>query len=275
MKEIDDLLEDDLFLEDPSEDPKKLEGEPEPIDDFDYFEENDDNEKPSDLISSLLKEKGIVNNKITIIDENDEEKEVDFFSLPLEEQLQIISDTTDNSTDNLKLEDEERKFLSELRKSNTTLESFLESYKDDILKNNIVNSSYEIDDYSDEELFLMDLKTKFDLTDEELSAELDKELEKKDIFDKKVKKLRDEYKQLEDDYKRQQEQAFNTEKEEKYNKFVDTMVNVAIQNTDLYGIELEDSEKNEVLSFILELDDKGTSEFYKNLNDPKKLYEAA
>jgi hypothetical protein len=53
------------------------------------------------------------------------------------------------------------------------------------------------------------------------------------------------------------------------------MVNVALETPEFYGIELEDDEKNEVLSFLLDLDDNGTSTFYKTLNDPKKLYEAA
>ena len=53
------------------------------------------------------------------------------------------------------------------------------------------------------------------------------------------------------------------------------MVNVATKTSEYYGIELEDSEKNEVLSFILDLDENGTSNFYKTLNNPSKLYEAA
>ena len=38
---------------------------------------------------------------------------------------------------------------------------------------------------------------------------------------------------------------------------------------------LEDDEKNEVLSFLLDQDENGASQFYKTLSDPNKLYEAA
>ena len=53
------------------------------------------------------------------------------------------------------------------------------------------------------------------------------------------------------------------------------MVNIAVETPEFYGIELEDEEKNEVLSFLLDIDESGVSEFSKTLNDPKKLYEAA
>ena len=53
------------------------------------------------------------------------------------------------------------------------------------------------------------------------------------------------------------------------------MVDVATKTSEFHGIELEDNEKNEVLSFILDLDENGTSNFYKTLNNPTKLYEAA
>ena len=41
------------------------------------------------------------------------------------------------------------------------------------------------------------------------------------------------------------------------------MVDVATKTSEFHGIELEDNEKNEVLSFILDLDENGTSNFYK------------
>lgn len=88
-------------------------------------------------------------------------------------------------------------------------------------------------------------------------------------------KTREEYKQLEDAYKKEQQDNYNKDRQDRYNTFVDQMVQVATQSNDLYGIELEDSEKNEVLSFLLELDDSGVSNFYKQLQDPNKLYEAA
>ena len=104
---------------------------------------------------------------------------------------------------------------------------------------------------------------------EELTKELEKELQDEELFKKKVAKIRDEYKQYEDQYKEEQQKEFDKQKEEEYGQFVDTMVDVAVKTPEFHGIELEDDEKNEVLSFLLELDDEGSTEFYKNLKMKK------
>ena len=132
-----------------------------------------------------------------------------------------------------------------------------------------------IDAYDDQELYVLDSKQKFDLTDEELAKKLEYELQDEALFKKQVDTLRAEYKQLEDQYNEAQKQEAEDLKEEQFNQFSETMVNVALQTPEFYGIELDDDEKNEVLSQILDLDENGTSEFYKSLNDPKKLYELA
>ena len=152
----------------------------------------------------------------------------------------------------------------------------VDEFKEEILKDvTSVTENYEIDNYDDQELYLLDLKNKYELTDEELTKELEKELQDPDLFNKKITKLRAEYKQLEDAYKAEELQKVESKKTEEYNAFVDKMVDVAVKTNDLYGVELDNDEKNEVLSFLLEPDDKGVSEFYKTLNDPAKMYEAA
>lgn len=224
------------------------------------------------ILSDLLKAKGIDGTKIILIDENDKEQEVDFFSLTKEEQLEILNDNTEPA-----LNKSEQDLINYLRTNNITLEDYFTNLKDTIVSevSKPAEITYDIDAYDDQELFLLDLKAKFDLSDEELTSELEKELQNEAIFNKKVTKLREEYKKLEDDYKQEQEAEFNRQRDDQYNQFVDTMVDTAVKTSDLHGIELEDDEKNEVLSFLLDLDDSGTSNFYKSLNDPQKLYEAA
>ena len=55
-------------------------------------------------------------------------------------------------------------------KNNLDFDSFLELYKNSIMEElgATQEDSYEIDAYDDRELFLLDLKNKYDLTDEEL-----------------------------------------------------------------------------------------------------------
>lgn len=253
-----------------------------PSNDFDEkFEENffgEPEKGEGDLVTELLKLRGITNNSIKLIGDDNEEKEVNFYDLPREEQLQILLDNNkDEEEDNdLGLSDDEAELLNYLRENKLTVNQYLDLHKQDILKDiQNPNQVYEIDSYDDEELFLLDLKSKFDLSEEELAKELEKELKDKELFTKKVSKLRTDYKGLEDAYKQQQEAEFNAQREEQYNTFVDSMVDVAINNSELYGFELEDDDKDNVLSFILDLDDNGTSEFYKALNNPVNLYKAA
>ena len=113
------------------------------------------------------------------------------------------------------------------------------------------------------------------MSDDELKKELEKELQDETLFKKKTDVLRKEYKALEDQYKEAQQLESIKQREEEYNQFSERMVDVAVNTPDFYGIELEDDEKNEVLSFLLDQDENGTSQFYKTLADPNKLYEAA
>lgn len=227
------------------------------------------------VVDKLLESKGLVDKKVTILNENNEEEEVDFYTLSHEEQAAVLKSLEDTGQIIENFEGSE--LIHYLEENNMTLEQFLDNYKQAVLSEVSSNEieSYEIDAYDDEELYMLDLKNKFDLTDEELIKELEKELQDSDLFKRKADKLREEYKQLEDQYKETQRHEFERQQQEQYDTFAQQMVDVAIKTPEFYGIELEDDEKNEVLSFLLDLDDNGTSDFYKSLNNPNKLYEAA
>ena len=270
MVNLDNVFDDDLDLG------PELDSVPEPdkgeeLDDLIFDVVKDEPNTPS-IIDELLAAKGIKDAKIQILNDKNETEEVDFYSLSKEEQLEIL-----NSHDVPELAEYETQFLETLRANNISIDEFLERYKDTIINelSNTTEPTYEIDNYDDQELFLLDLKNKFDLTDEELTVELEKELQNEDLFKKKVSKIREEYKKLEEDYKAEKEAEFNKQREQEYETFANSMVEIAVNTPELYGIELEDEEKNEVLSYLLDIDDSGTSNFYKSLNDPKKLYEMA
>jgi len=270
MFELDDVFDDDLQLEDSQ--PIVPEPDQGKDDDDFIFEPVKEPSKTSSILDDFLATKGIKDSKIQILNDKNETEEVDFYSLSKEEQLEIL-----NSHDIPELAENETQFLETLRSNNITIDEFLEKYKDTIINELSKNTetTYEIDNYDDQELFLLDLKNKFELTDEELTAELEKELQNEDIFKKKVSRLREEYKKLEEDYKAEREAEFSKQREEEYEQFANSMVDIAVKTPELYGIELDDNEKNEVLSFLLDLDENGVSNFYKELNNPQKLYEAA
>lgn len=275
MDELENVFEDDLELDAVEPDA------PVPDDaiysnDENIFEPTSENNGQEELsiIDEFLALNGISNGTIKFIDDDNKETEKNFYELTKEEQLEVLNSFMQNPE---QPDTAEQQFLEYLKSNNLSVNDFLTQYKDEVVKELTAQyePNYEIDAYDDEELFLLDLKSKYDLTDEELKAELEKELQNDVLFKKKVDSLRSEYKKLEDQYKETQQAEFNKQREEEYNKFADTIVDVAIKNSDFYGIELEDSEKNEVLSFLLDLDDNGTSEFYKELNKPDRLYEAA
>lgn len=233
--------------------------------------------KEDSIISDILTSKGIVNNTIKIIDENNVESEVNFYDLPKEEQLEILMSSEENVKEEI-LDENEIQFINYLRTENVSLDDFLESYKQSILAEvqaAAPAATYDIDNYTDEELFLLDLQTKFELTDEELQIELRKELDNPDLFTKKTAKLRTDYKLLEDQYKETLALEAANKRDEDYNKFSDSMLNIATTIDNFHGIYLEDDEKNETLAYLLTLDETGVSQFAKDINDPQKLYEAA
>lgn len=244
--------------------------------DFNFF--NDDSnadEAVNPLLTELLKTKGINKPEITIIDEDGTEQTVPFNKLSLEEQLEILTSTENTDAD--ELDTSEIDLINQLREKNWTVEDFLENYKQSILASldTQIEENYDIDAYDDQELFVLDLKNKYDLTDEELLKELEKELLDEPLFKKKVDILRAEYKNLEDSHKEAQRLEDEENKIAEFQRFEEAMVNIAVETPEFYGIELEDSEKDEVLSFLLDADESGESKFYQTLNDPRKLYEAA
>ena len=273
MAEFDDTIYDDLNLDefsDPIEKQEPITTEDDIFSSHQLISESNTNS----VLDHLLKDKGIIDGKIKIIDEDNKETEINFSDLTIEEQLQILKDDVDSKYE---LDDSEISLINRIREEKTTVDGFLEKYKQEIIDSvkETTSQNYEIDAYDDSELFLLDLKNKYNLTEEELAKELEKELKDETLFKKKVDILRAEYKQLEDQEKENRRIEFEEKQKQEFEEFAQQMVDIAIATPEFYGIELEDDEKNEVLSFLLDIDEHGDSEFHKALTDPKKLYEAA
>lgn len=278
MNELEDIFDEEVLSDIPDQETQVTVDIP--SDDHDDFfgDKTSSENSETSILDDYLKSLGIENAKISVLDENDEEQEISFYDLTKEEQLEILKAAEpEQEIPDHDLDESEIELLNQIRESQLSVEEFLEAYKASIIDEIGQGAApeYSIDSYDDQELYLLDLKQKFDLTDEELAKKLEYELQDEVLFKKQVDTLRAEYKQLEDQYNEAQKQEAEDLKEEQFNQFSETMVNVALQTPEFYGIELDDDEKNEVLSQILDLDENGTSEFYKSLNDPKKLYELA
>lgn len=275
MSYADDL--DDIFGEvtTPPKDVVKLENLQTPDEDLDnFFEDTPDSnvQKPADggLVQELLKAYGI-KDKIKIQDEEGNEEEVDFASLPIADQLQIIG--PQNTASDVELDDEEIELLNVIRENNISPTDYVNAIRENaiaeyIKSNGGQTTQYQIDSYGDNELFFLDLKNRFDLTEDELQAELEKELTNPEAFKKKMDKLRSIYKASEDEQKTLAEAK-------ELEDFTNVITTVASKNKEFHGIELENAEVAQTLDYILNFDESGVSKLAKDLNDPSKLYEIA
>lgn len=282
---------DNLLEPDDSDTKTNLEGDTNPDNQNDPTPEpipNDTNSDPEpkdkdlDVFSEFLKGRGLRDGKTLIYqDEEGNEQEVDFNTLDREEQLNILNELAKPD-----LTEDEVHTIEYLRNNNLTIQDVVEYYsqkavQDYINQNGSVNKAYSVDDYSDEELYIADLKSKFEgMTEEEIQADLDLAKSNEDLFKKKVETIRNQYKAQEDkaveDAQRAQEEQYNAFKstlEEQLVNFNEISLDYQDEKSD--SLQIEDHDKQEIFSYILDQDENGASQFFKDLNDPQVLVELA
>ena len=232
-----------------------------------------------DIITTLLKDKGINPEAIKFENEAGEIEEKSFNELSREEQLQILN--YDESDDDFGLAEDEVSLINELRASNLSADEYkkyiaqqaIQEYLDSNQEDTPV---YEIDSIPDDELYLIDLKAKVpELTEEDASAELELAKQNEALYQKKVQGIRNEYKKKEELLAQQEEEEQRLAAEKAAQEFEDTIV-AAIQENDTIdlgesSLTLSEDDMNEIASFILDSDVAGVRHIAKALNDPKTL----
>jgi hypothetical protein len=146
----------------------------------------------------------------------------------------------------------------------------------------VKQKEYKIDDYTDDELYISDMKLKYpDFTDEELNERLESAKVNEELFKKEVDALRAYYKeQEENDAKEAEEQA-----KQEYENLQNSLLTAASRFTEVKfdiedaedpgGFEIEDSDRQRALAYLLAVDKDGQSQFDKDLSDPNALFELA
>lgn len=288
---LEDLYSEDLLDDDPVDQPK--EG---PDNDDDNQSNQDDepsntntddntDDDTDDAITAYLKSKGIDPNSVKMQNDEGETEEVRFSDLSKEEQLQILNYNPQDKEDPYLMEDEEQ-LLGILRSNNMSVKDYLNAYRNHVIDeyqkalNAQIEPTYSIDDYSDEELFIADLKSKIpDLTEEDAAAALETEKQNQDLFDKKMAGIRSMYKQREDSLREYQEQQQQAAAQQQAAQFEQIIVDTIQQNNNIdlgdTSLELSEDDMNEIASFILDSDAAGVRHIAKALNDPKMLVEMA
>ena len=265
QKEGDDLFDNEPDPDDPDFDEPERDENDEPI-----FKEKESNLDP--VITTILSQKGFTNpDKIKIINEDGAEELVTFESLSDEEKLSILS------APDFELDESEIEAINFLRSNNTTLEDIIKHREQEAVKAALAQQDeFTVDAISDEELFVADLKSRYpNLTDEELANELDREMGNDALFRKKADTIREQYKQMEQLDKEERSRQAELEAEQEYEKLSSELLEVAQGVEDMYSLELEDQDKDDVLRCLLEKDAQGQSKFIKLLEDPKMLFRLA
>ena len=167
---------------------------------------------------------------------------------------------------------------------NQVVDYFSRKAVDDYLAQNpdqVHQKTYEIDDYTDDELYLSALKMQYpNFTDEELTSKLETAKSNETLFKKEVGALREEFKKEEE----AQIEAQKQQEQQAYDDLVGNLKNVlgnfnevALDSTDPESdvLEIEDSDKDLVLAYLLNQDTDGKSQLVKDLENPATLIELA
>lgn len=241
--------------------------------DDDYSEPVRHAETPEDYLTQLLKSRGVDRERVRIENEDGEIEEWKFDDLDDETKFGILSQSNDM------LSDDEITAVNFLRQNRMNLQDFVEYQRQQAIKEYLEQNStpqYTVDQVSDDDLFRFELQDQMpDLTDEEIEDQLNRAKENETFFQKKVAALRKEYKELEDNQIRANEEQAAAEKEEQFNQLAQSLVSVARDTEEMNGMLLDDQDKEDVLSFLLDRDANGQSEFYKLFSDPKALFKMA
>lgn len=241
---------------------------------------NDGEPSEEDLITILLKEKGIKDaSSIKYEEEDGIVVEKDFYSLPLEEQMAILK-SEETIEDNYDLSDDEIDIINDFRELGMSPNEYVEALKAQAIQEylqNLPNTvQYEIDSLNDDELYILDLQDNYpDLTEDELASALSHERANPTLFQKKMEGLRNMYKQKEDE-RLEEERALQTEEDAREAaKFTETIQSSVGRLEKIGEFVLEDDDKEEVAEFLLGTDKTGQRWISRALNDPDTLTQMA
>lgn len=252
--------------EEVEEEPAGEEGEPAP-------------ETEDDLVTVLLRDKGINPDAIKFVTDSGEVEEKSFNDLSREEQLQLLN--FKDEEDNYGLIDEEVELLNEIRNNNLSVDEYKnyigrQAIQEFLAKNTEDVPNYQVDSISDDELYILDLKAKVpELTEDEMAAELELAKQNESLYQKKVQGIRNEYKQKEELLIQQEEAEAAAEQERLAQEFENTIIATLEENDTIdlgeSSLTLSEDDMNEIASFILDKDVAGVRHIAKALNDPKTL----
>lgn len=243
----------------------------------------DDTTDSPDLITILLKDRGISDiNNIQFEDEEGIVSNKTWDELSIDEKRTILNQSSDYDPES-EPDDDEIDLLNAIRESGLTPQQYLQTITQDAI--NGVQSqyvapeqSYYVDDLSDEELFVLDLQAKSeDITEDEARQALEAAMANESLWKKQMAGIRNEYKILEQNKLDEEEAERQELQQQEFKQFSGNIIN-NINSLNSFGeldIALANEDKEELAEFILGKDESGVSHFSKALNDPETLVQMA
>lgn len=237
----------------------------------------EDNE---DFVSSLLKTRGI-EDKSKIKFENDEGdvEEVDWDNLSNKDKLNILQSS--EVTPETGLDESEIQLINAIRSSGMNPAEYLQYVSNNQVQNYIENNyqpQFEIDQYSDDELFLMDFMSRTgEVTEDEAVEALERAKANENLYRKQVEAIRNEYKQVEQENLMQeqleQDQIAQQQYEQFSNEIVDEINN--LRNIQGFDLNMDSDDMQTLYDFITGTDAAGNNYMAKALSDPQTLVKTA
>lgn len=234
------------------------------------------NVENEDLVYQILKEKGYNPNSIKVEGEDGTIEEYDFNDLSREDQISLLQPDND--------EEEYDERMSEVidffSNNELSLKDLVNTIEERVKANYVPEQTqnYTVDDFNDEELFLVDFKNRYgdEFTDQELFDELNNAKENEELFNRRMVRLRESYKEMEKqaiEAERNQEIAAQ---EEERTKYINNMYNISRSISEMHDtVTLDDNDRNETLSFMFDTDALGNTKLNQALSDPETLYKVA
>ena len=242
---------------------------------------NTQQEEDKDFLTTLLESRGIQDrSKIKFENEDGEIEEVDWDNLDNNAKMNILQSS--ESTDSDSLDQSEIQLINAIRNSGMTPSEYLDYMGKEVVNRYIQNSQqpqYSVDQYTDDELYLMDLmsRTGDDLTEDEAIEALDKAKSNESLYKKQVDAIRKEYQEAEKANQAQAELEEQQTQQQQFEQFSNQIVDEINNLKEVQGFELNmDSDDMQTLyDFITGQDAAGNNYFAKALSDPKILVKAA
>lgn len=232
-------------------------------------------------LNKYLQSSGIKDiDNIRFQDEKGTEYYMPFEDLSEEEKISILrGDLSDYD-----LSDDEIQLLNAMRSNNMTPEDledyignyYLENYSKQMQPDLSDYFTYEIDDYSDDELYVADLQSRFpNATDDEIIQMYDQAKANSELYSKAVQDLRGHYRQKEDQHRELEKQERERQYQEQEYAYQNSIQDSLTNFNNISELHLEDSDKQQIWDALVHVDSNGQRVIESLLDDPNNLVKAA